>query len=217
MGIESQRQSKLPTRKAIRIGWKSIRIRWWRSILVTTGIVLALAFLTYVLYSDAMQRSVAKRGSPELLDRLRREGQMPGQDADAKVQTRWMIGLALLISFVGILNAMVLNVTERFREIGTMKCLGALDSSIIKLYLIESLFQGLGRTVVGIALGGVLALIEGITTYGVEAFSLVSAATILRTAGLCALAGLLLSMGGALYPAWLAARMEPVDAMRSEV
>ena len=40
-----------------------------------------------------------------------------GGGGDSAVQTRWMVGLALLISFVGILNAMVLNVTERFREI----------------------------------------------------------------------------------------------------
>ena len=51
----------------------------------------------------------------------------------------------MLVAFVGVLNAMLMSVTERFREIGTMKCLGALNSFIVKLFLIESLFQGRRR------------------------------------------------------------------------
>ena len=51
---------------------------------------------------------------------------------------------------------MLMSVTERFREIGTMKCLGALDGFIVKLFLIESLFQGMAGTVMGVLLGLVL-------------------------------------------------------------
>ena len=43
------------------------------------------------------------------------------------------LGLALLVAFVGILNAMLMSVTERFREIGTMKCLGALDGASLSV------------------------------------------------------------------------------------
>jgi hypothetical protein len=215
---EMERQVRLPLGKATRIAWRNIRVRWWRSFLVTLGIVLALAFLMYVFYSDGMRTSVIEYGSQALKDQLRKaEVPLEMDTEDARVQTRWMVGLALLISFVGILNAMILNVTERFREIGTMKCLGALDSLIIKLYLIESLFQGLGGTIVGIILGFVLAFVEGLATYGLEGVFLVPAASLLRYVGICVLAGVALSVGGALYPAWLAAKMEPVDAMSSEV
>ena len=186
--------------------------------LVTFGIILALAFLMYVSYSDALQSNVQSRGSAELVAKLKTEGKLTVSDSrDAGIQTRWMLGLALLISFVGILNAMVLNVTERFREIGTMKCLGALDSLVIKIYLIESAFQGLGGTVAGILLGVLLALGEGWQIYGAEALSIVPMAVTWKILLMCASAGLLLSIGGALYPAWIAAKMEPVEAMGREV
>lgn len=215
---EMQRQTKLPLRRAIKIAWKNIRVRWWRSMLVTGGIVLALAFLTYVLYSDALLRYAVKDGSPALQEVLKKAGMLSiAESTGSEIQTRWMVGLALLISFVGILNAMVMSVTERFREIGTMKCLGALDSLIIKLYLIESLFQGLGGTLIGIVFGLGLALLEGFGLYGGETFGLVPWLVAIRIVAMCLLAGVLLSVGGALYPAWAAARMQPVDAMRAEI
>ena len=128
-----------------------------------------------------------------------------------------MVGLALLVSFVGILNAMLMSVTERFREIGTMKCLGAMDALIVRLFLFESLFQGAFGTTVGITAGLALAGLQGLAAYGGEAWRLVPPAELLRIVGLCFAAGLTLTIVGALYPAWRAARMEPVDAMRSEV
>jgi len=216
--ISAERQIQLSFQKAVRIAWRNIRIRWWRSMLVTFGIILALAFLMYVSFSDALQTNVQTHGSPELVAKLKTEGKLTVSDSgDAKIQTRWMLGLALLISFVGILNAMVLNVTERFREIGTMKCLGALDSLVIKIYLIESAFQGLGGTITGIVLGALLAIGEGWRIYGVEALSIVPMAVTWKILLMCASAGVLLSIGGALYPAWIAAKMEPVEAMGREV
>src|SRR5207249_1402902 len=86
--------------------------------------------------------------------------------ADDRLQHRWLIGLALLVAFVGILNAMLMSVTERFREIGTMKCLGALDSFIVKLFLIESLFQGIVGTIIGVFLGFAASAFSMWSTYG---------------------------------------------------
>src|SRR6185436_8670057 len=86
--------------------------------------------------------------------------------ADAKIQSRWVIGVALLVAFVGILNAMLMSVTERFREIGTMKCLGALDGFIIRLFLLESLFQGVVGTIVGITVGLLLSIVNSSISYG---------------------------------------------------
>lgn len=218
MSDTMERQISLSVGRAARIAWRNIRIRWWRSMLVTTGIILALAFLMYVFHSDAMRASAIEYGSEGLRNQLRQAGiSLEGDAADAAVETRWMVGLALLISFVGILNAMVLNVTERFREIGTMKCLGALDSLVIKIYLMESMFQGLGGTLLGILIGAILAMGEGVMTYGFEMAGVVPLGLIARNVGICIVAGVLLSVGGALYPAWMAAQMEPVDAMSSEV
>jgi ABC-type antimicrobial peptide transport system permease subunit len=111
---------------------------------------------------------------------------------------------------------MLMSVTERFREIGTMKCLGALDSFIIKLFLIESLFQGGVGTVIGIILGLLLSLFAATASYGAAAWNNLPWAD-LGLAVLISLAvGVGLTVAGAVYPAWQAARMQPIEAMRVE-
>lgn len=213
-------QVKLPTSKVMELAWKNIRVRLTRSLLVTSGIILALAFLTYILCSDGLARGVATPGrlSTDLLEELKKEGVLAAMaDSESRTQTWWMVGLALMVSFVGILNAMLMSVTERFAEIGTMKCLGALDSLIIKLFLLESVFQGLAGTTVGIVIGVALAYLEGMSAYGMEVWGLIDINTLGKLVGTCLLAGTLLTVAGAMYPAWRAAKMQPVDAMRTEV
>jgi ABC-type antimicrobial peptide transport system permease subunit len=156
--------------------------------------------------SDALQQRLARAG---LLEQIR--------SAEHRSQTAWMLGIALLISFVGIVNAMLISVTERFREIGTMKCLGGLDSFIVKLYLIESLFQGMVGTVLGMILGVVLAYLEGLGRFGREVWVLLPPRELAGLLAVTFAVGVGLTVAGALYPAWRAAKMEPVEAMRSEV
>ena len=140
----------------------------------------------------------------------------PAEIAANKIQTRWVIGLALLVAFVGILNAMLMSVTERFREIGTMKCLGALDGFIVKLFLLESLFQGTVGTILGIALGLAVSFGMAMLTYGSATFLNVPWAEVGVNVAVTLVVGMLLSVGGAILPAWQAARMEPIAAMRTE-
>ncbi|HUU32246.1 MAG TPA: FtsX-like permease family protein [Phycisphaerae bacterium] len=213
-----QKQIRLPFGKAVQIAWRNIRVRLARSLLVTSGIILALAFLAYILCSDALARHLAANGPAELIETLRREGTLATlNDADTRTQTWWMVGLALLVSFVGILNAMLMSVTERFSEIGTMKCLGALDSLIVELFLLETTFQGVVGTTIGISIGLVLAFAEGLILYGSAAWRVVPLGAIAQLVGICALVGIGLTIAGALYPAWRAAKMQPVDAMRTEI
>lgn len=213
-----QRQKQLPFRSAVRIAWRNIRVRIGRSLLVMAGIVLAVAFLTYLMCSDAVWRSIAAGAPERLLEQLRRAGKLPDlTGSDARIQTWWVLGLALLVSFVGILNAMLLSVTERFAEIGTMKCLGALDSLIVRLFLLESAFQGVIGTAVGVLVGLIVALAEALVACGGALWSLLPWATLGKVAGLGLLAGTALTVAGALYPAWRAAKMRPVEAMRLEV
>ncbi len=213
-----RRQIQLKFWKSVRMAWQSIRVRMFRSILVVSGIVLALSFLTYILSSDALLRSVAENGSAELKADLERQGVLASlTDKDAVIQTRWMAALALMISFVGILNAMLLSVTERFHEIGTMKCLGALDSLIVRMFLLESVFIGSVGTTAGIVIGLILAIGEAWIAYGGAAWTAMPVPKMLQIIGLCYLIGVALTVGGALYPAWRAARMQPVVALRSEI
>jgi predicted lysophospholipase L1 biosynthesis ABC-type transport system permease subunit len=222
-----QQQVRLPLRKAVQIAWRNLRVRWWRSMLVTSGIILALSFLTYVLASDAIWRAVADSafrqaaaGEGKLLEDLTNR-RLIAEQTDAAAggaQTWWLVGLALLVSFVGILNAMLMSVTERFAEIGTMKCLGALDGFIVKLFLLESAFQGTAGTVAGAGVGFLLAVVEALATYGWQvAWAAMPWADLGRILAACLVAGTALTIVAGLYPAWRAARMQPVDAMRTEV
>ena len=208
----------LPYRKVIVIALRAMRFRLVKTFLVTCCIALALAFLTYILCTNGMTGHIADRASEALQQRLAREGVLDQlRSSQQHGQTAWMLGIAMLISFVGIVNAMLISVSERFREIGTMKCLGGLDSFIVKLYLIESLFQGMVGTVLGIAVGVALAYLEGLGRFGSDVWQLLPLVSLLRLLAIAFGIGVGLTVAGALYPAWRAAKMEPVDAMRSEV
>jgi predicted lysophospholipase L1 biosynthesis ABC-type transport system permease subunit len=206
-------------RKAIEIAYKNIRMRLGRSLLVTSGIVLAIAFLMSVLSSAAIVESLRqwemRAMEQELQSRLQLHG-VEVESKDSRVRTIWVASLALLVAFVGILNAMLMSVTERFREIGTMKCLGALDGFIVKLFLIESVFQGVAGTLIGIALGLLLALSGTSWKFGVYVWKSFPAGMIAIDVSICLVIGVGLTVIAAVYPAWQAARMQPVEAMRVE-
>lgn len=207
----------LPFRKVVRITCKGIKIRIWRSLIVVSGIVLAIAFLSYILCSDGFLQNAAKHGSAELLKRLSTAGIEFDDMDNQRIQTYWMVGLALLISFVGIVNAMLMSVTERFREIGTMKCLGALDGFVLKMFLIESFVEGSVGSAAGMVVGISLAYIEGSFLYGTAVWGLLPTGWFLIVAGVSFAAGVVITVLGALYPAREAAKMMPVVALRAEL
>jgi len=229
--IRIGKQIVLPLSKAIEISLKSLKIRFWRSMVTVSGIVLAIAFLMSVWASDAVVESLKDTTDPEVQALLREKGLEPRRAGRRLVETphgdeeragqpgakTWLVALSLLVAVIGIVNAMLMAVTERFREIGTMKCLGALDSFIVKLFLLESSFQGAAGTLIGIALGLVLALVGSSVTFGAGP---VFAHLPLAKLGLYSAAalgtGIVLSVLGAIYPALVAARMEPVVAMRQD-
>jgi ABC-type antimicrobial peptide transport system permease subunit len=117
---------------------------------------------------------------------------------------------------VGIVNAQLMAVTERFREIGTMKCLGALDRFILRLFILEAGMQGLAGAGIGALIGAVFSLFNGWLRFGAVALTTVSWANLAASIGISMVVGCLLSLLGVFYPALVAARMQPVEAMRVE-
>ena len=82
----------------------------------------------------------------------------PGATSIASTaKQRWIVFLSLLVCVVGIINAQLMSVTERFREIGTLKCLGALDRFIVRIFVIEATMQGLAGGIIGALLGVLVA------------------------------------------------------------
>jgi len=107
-------------------------------------------------------------------------------------------------------------VTERFREIGTMKCLGALDRFVLRLFLLEAGMQGLAGSLIGALVGVIIGLLTGLVRFGTAAVTHVAAADLGVTVLVSVLVGAGLSLLGVVYPAIVAARMRPVEAMRAQ-
>lgn len=208
----------LPIVKIAKIAMKGIKIRIWRSLLVLLCIALATAFLSYILTADAFQKNLKEHASKQLLEKLIRIGTFNQENIEnQRVQTYWILALSVIISFVGIVNAMLMSVSERFREIGTMKCLGALDSFVLKLFMIESAVIGSAGTVAGFCLGTLLAFIEGFYIYGIETFSILNLSVFFVISFISISTGIIITVLGALYPAYQASKMKPVVALRAEV
>jgi ABC-type antimicrobial peptide transport system permease subunit len=129
---------------------------------------------------------------------------------------RWIIILSLLVCTVGIINAQLMAVTERFREIGTMKCLGALDSFILRLFFLEAGMQGFAGAVTGAIIGSIFSLFNSLIIFGTASLVSVSWGAIFSSIIFSTIIGLFLSLVGVAYPAFIAARMQPVEAMRVE-
>ncbi len=223
------RSISLPMSKALEISLRSLKIRFGRSLITTSGIILAIAFLMSVWSQNEIIGSLRDANKSEInlelqkngIETFTAEGAAVSEEALARLaeessKQTWLISLSLLVCVVGIANAMLMSVTERYREIGTMKCLGALDSFIIKLFLLESTFQGLAGTIAGIVVGLMMTLMLALIDYGAFVFQYFPVGGIVRSALAAIISGTVLSLIGAMLPAYKAAKMEPVEAMRSD-
>jgi len=118
-------------------------------------------------------------------------------------------GISLLVGGIGVMNIMLVSVTERIREIGLRKALGATPQVIRRQFLVEASILGLA----GGALGVLLAVLGRVALPPLidQPVSL----SLLATSG-ALLTALALGIGFGVYPADRAARLTPIDALRSE-
>jgi predicted lysophospholipase L1 biosynthesis ABC-type transport system permease subunit len=212
--VPIQKLKMPPWRQAARTSMKSISVRIGRAIITSSGIFLGVAFLSAVLTSSAVLSSeyVAKKFSISL------------GPAD-QVRNIWLVVISLLVATVGIINAMLMAVTERYKEIGTMKCLGALDSFIVRLFLLESGFLGSLGALAGALVGwGLMSLfyaarfgwaVFGHLGYAMKIFGRGVPLSVAIVASI--ILGGALSVLAALYPSWRAAKMPPAAALRVEI
>lgn len=130
----------------------------------------------------------------------------------------WITVVSILVTVIGISNAMLMSVTERIREIGTMKCLGALSGFVVKLFLIESFLIGVMGAVIGTVLGFTVPFLAYMLSAGM---GLVFRSAPFGQLALCGLlsvlVGTVLAILAAVYPAVVAAKMVPADALRTNV
>ncbi|QXH35709.1 ABC transporter permease [Pseudomonas muyukensis] len=163
--------------------------------------------------------------APRLQDALR--ASLPGRDIEVQVpqqllagiaqQSRlftWLLGglggIALLVGGVGVMNVMLMNVSERRREIGVRMALGARPRDIAWLFLLEALALALAGAAAGALLGLAAGWLFGQLS-GWGAFTLAPLALPLGIGG-----ALLTGLVFGLSPALAAARLQPVQALRDD-
>ena len=218
-GERIERQVVLPFKKSFEIAFKSIQARFTRSLITTMSLLLAVAFLSFVNVSTDVANGLLATKNFELRQALIRGGYDIQPDDTSIGNTpkqKWIIILSLLVCVVGIVNAQLMAVTERFREIGTMKCLGALDRFILRLFLLEAGMQGLIGAAAGALAGAAFALINALIQYKLVSLTHLDWKDTAASIGIAVGVGCFLSLLGVLYPAILAAKMQPVEAMRIE-
>lgn len=122
-------------------------------------------------------------------------------------------GISLVVGGIGIMNIMLVSVTERTREIGIRKAVGARRRDILLQFLLESATLSLAGGVVGVILGiGIARSISGITLSGQTLTAVVTADAVLLATGVSAAIGLFFGI----YPATRAARLRPIEALHYE-
>ena len=160
-------------------------------------------------------------GAPVSLGRELTQEEMDKAEAEArssKFRNTWIVIISLVVTVIGISNAMLISVTERFREIATMKCLGALSRFIRVLFLIEASIVGLAGAIAGSILGIAFSLfMYGLVYEWGLVFASLDFGILIEYLGLSLVAGVVLSIAAAIYPAHIASSMVPADALRSNV
>jgi len=118
-------------------------------------------------------------------------------------------GISLLVGGIGIMNIMLVSVTERTREIGIRKAVGALRRDILAQFLLESMVLSLTGGFIGIMLGWLISRLAG---GALDLTTVVDAGTVLLAVGFAVGVGIVFG----LYPAWRAAGLRPIEALRYE-
>jgi putative ABC transport system permease protein len=121
-----------------------------------------------------------------------------------------MVSIALLVGGIGIMNIMLVSVTERTREIGVRKAVGAKRRDVLAQFLIEAALLSVFGGAMGIILGYIIGALLGNALVG-------TVGSIPLWAVLCAFGiPALIGVSFGLYPAWKASRLDPIESLRYE-
>ena len=117
--------------------------------------------------------------------------------------------ISLIVGGIGIMNIMLATVSERTREIGIRRALGAKKRDIIIQFLSETLILTLSGGLLGIALGSLLPML--VTHFG-RMPTIITGSSLLLAFGISGAVGIIFGM----FPAYRAANMDPIESLRHE-
>jgi hypothetical protein len=200
-----ERAIVFPIGEAISFSIESIRRRFTRALITIVSIILGIAFLSALLTMSRIVVAIS--------------GETTGAGAVPSYEL-WIAVIALLVCGVGIVNSMLMSVTERYKEIGTIKTLGAEDIHILELFLIEGGIMG----AIGGAIGGILGWGVAYVMYAFQSQSAEMSAKIVGALlgsvdliGYSVVLSVILSLLSSMIPAYMASKLNPVEALRYEV
>jgi putative ABC transport system permease protein len=183
----------------------------------------------YVIFAKASDPTQVSQAVEEIRDLLRRKRRLSNDKPDdfALFTSDYFLdlwnkisGLIFLLMFavasvglivggIGVMNIMLVSVTERTREIGVRKAIGAKRGNILAQFLIEAMTLSAVGGLIGVLFGSGLSLL---LRYAIHFPAILSLFWVLTALTLCALIGIVFGV----YPAWKAARLDPVEALRYE-
>src|SRR5260221_2885926 len=183
----------------------------------------------YVIFAKASDPSQVSQAVEEIRDLLRRKRRLSNDKPDdfALFTSDYFLDLwnkisglifilmfaiasvGLIVGGIGVMNIMLVSVTERTREIGVRKAIGARRSNILAQFLIEAVTLSAVGGVIGVLFGSGISLL---LRYGLKMSAVLSFFWIATALLLCPLIGIVFGV----YPVWKAARFDPVEALRYE-
>ena len=165
-----------------------------------------------ILNSSLLLSSISDNDSSfsyESKDMMESAQQLQELSESSNKQLIWIASISLLVGAIGVMNIMLVSVTERTREIGLKKALGAKNRIILSQFLTESAVLACVGGIIGVACGIIMAKIISLLTGTPTAISI-------PAIFIAVLLSALIGMISGVFPAVKAAKLNPIDALRRE-
>jgi putative ABC transport system permease protein len=180
----------------------NMKMRFTKTLMTVASVTLGIAFVAFLTITTIIFRVYAQYSNVNI---------------PIEAYQYWLVSISLLVCVVTITNSMLIAVFERCKEIGIMKCLGALDRHILLLFLLESAILGLIGGAFGFIIGGLASVVTYGLQLGFEAVLKIPAYEALSSFEFSILLAVSLSVIATLYPAYRAAKLKPVEALSFEI
>lgn len=187
---------------AFRMSLGNMRMRFTKTLITIASVTLGTSFVVFLTMTTIIFRVYAQHSDFSV---------------PIEAYQYWLVSISLFVCVVTITNSMLIAVLERCKEIGVMKCLGALDRHILLLFLLESTIFGLIGGVLGFIFGGLASVVTHGIHLGLDAVLKVPAYEALSCFELSVSLAVILSIIATLYPAYRAAKLNPVEALSFEI
>ncbi|MDY6931590.1 MAG: FtsX-like permease family protein, partial [Halobacteriota archaeon] len=162
-----------------------------------------------------IEKTVNKR--EDIIMVLAMEALLEGINSFFNTLSTFLMGIgsiSLIVAGVSILNVMLMSTTERTKEIGVMRAIGASKGEVLRMFILEALIISAAGSLIGGALSFVGGYIINIIILSRASYLFAPSSFLYVFIGMGF--GLVTGLIGGMYPAWRASQLRPIDALRFE-